>query len=183
MEVPRGYEREWGGEYEEAARAQGNLGAQLPLGFLVMVLITVLLFGRVRQALVIWLIVPMSVCGVVLGLLATDIPFTFTALLGFLSLSGMLIKNSIVLVDEMDKRIEEGEAPYFAVRDGAVSRLRPVLLASGTTILGMTPILADAFFQSMAMTIIGGLTFATILTLIAAPVFYSLFFGIRPTTE
>ncbi len=177
--LPPGYAMEWGGEYENSQDAQQKLAATLPVGFLVMILITILLFGQIRQPLVIWLVVPMAICGVTIGLLATGLPFGFMSLLGFLSLSGMLIKNAIVLVDEIDSQIAEGKDRYEAVRDASVSRLRPVVLAAGTTILGMLPLLSDAFFADMAVTIMGGLAFATILTLIAVPVLYSLFFGIK----
>jgi len=124
--------------------------------------------------------VPMSLCGVVIGLLGSGLPFTFTALLGVLSLSGMLMKNAIVLVDEIDLQIDEGKLPYTAVLDASVSRLRPVFLASATTILGMIPLLADAFFASMSVTIMAGLAFASVLTLIAVPVLYAVFFRIQP---
>lgn len=180
IELPRGYTLEWGGEYEASQEANESLGGVLPVSFLVMLVVSFLLFQSVRQPLIIWAIVPMSICGVTIGLLITDTAFSFTALLGFLSLSGMLIKNAIVLVDEVDQRIARGDDRYSAVRDGSISRLRPVLLAAGTTILGMTPLIFDAFFQGMAVTIIGGLTFATVLTMIAAPVLYALFFRIRP---
>ncbi|OAN90607.1 multidrug transporter AcrB [Marinobacter sp. EhC06] len=179
IEVPAGYSLEWGGEYEEAGDAKAALMQQLPISFLIMLLISVLLFGKLRQPLIIWLVVPMSVCGVVIGLLLTGLPFTFTALLGMLSLSGMLMKNAIVLIDEIDDRTgAEDVTAANALVAACVSRLRPVLLAAGTTILGMLPLLTDAFFNSMAVTIMGGLAFASILTLIAVPVFYALFFNI-----
>lgn len=181
VELPPGYTLEWGGEYESAMEANQSLGSQLPLTFIAMLTISFMLFAKVRQPLIIWAVVPMAVNGVVIGLLTTNVAFSFTALLGLLSLSGMLIKNAIVLVDEIDMRIAAGADRFEAVRDGSVSRLRPVLLAAATTILGMTPLLADAFFQGMAVTIIGGLTFASILTMIAVPVLYALFFGIRRT--
>jgi multidrug efflux pump subunit AcrB len=179
LPLPPGYQLEWGGEYENSSDAQESLGSQLPLSFLVMLVISVLLFGKVRQPLIIWLVVPMAVCGVVAGLLLTGLPFSFTALLGLLSLSGMLMKNGIVLVDEIDAQMASGIAPEKAVVDASVSRLRPVFLAAVTTVLGMLPLLSDAFFASMSVTIMGGLAFATLLTLIAVPVFYALFFGIR----
>lgn len=179
LELPRGYSLEWGGEREASAEANASLGAQLPVSFIVMLLVSLLLFLKVRQPLIVWLIVPMSIVGVTLGLLLTNTAFSFTALLGFLSLSGMLIKNAIVLLDEVDARIGRGDDRWEALRDGSVSRLRPVLLAAGTTILGMTPLLTDAFFRGMAVTIIGGLAFATVLTMVAVPVLYSLFFGIK----
>jgi len=177
--LPDGYKMEWGGEYESAQMAQESLGKQLPLGFLVMLTISILMFNKIRQPLILWLVVPMSVTGMVLGLLFTGLPFTFTALLGFLSLSGMLMKNAIVLVEEIDLQRSEGVPDYKAVIDGSVSRLRPVVLAAGTTIFGMVPLLPDAFFASMAVTIMGGLAFASVLTLVAVPVLYALLFRIR----
>jgi len=177
IEVPLGYTMEWGGEHENSAEANESLGKQLPLSLLVMVLISVLLFNAIRQPIIIWLLVPMSVNGVVIGLMGTGLPFTFTALLGLLSLSGMLIKNGIVLVEEIDiVRREEGLPLRESIVKASVSRLRPVMLAAVTTILGMAPLMSDAFFVSMAVTIMGGLAFATVLTLVAAPVFYLIFF-------
>ncbi|MEM9101523.1 MAG: efflux RND transporter permease subunit [Pseudomonadota bacterium] len=179
MELPDGYYLEWGGEYESSTEAQAALGGGLPASFLVMLLISIFLFGRIRQPLIIWLIVPMAAVGVVSGLLLTDMPFGFMSLLGFLSLFGMLIKNAIVLLEEIDLQIAEGKQSDQAIVDASVSRLRPVALAAITTILGMAPLLTDAFFADMSVTIMGGLAFATILTLVAVPVFYSLFFRIK----
>ncbi len=183
MEIPVGYQMIWGGEFENSAEAQSSLGQQLPLSFLVMVLISIFLFAALRQPLVIWLLVPMSVNGVVVGLLGTGLPFTFTALLGLLSLSGMLIKNGIVLVEEIDLVRKQGIAFQQAIVTACISRIRPVLLAAVTTILGMSPLLTDAFFRSMAVTIMGGLAFATVLTLIAAPVFYAMLFSREAARE
>ena len=179
VDLPRGYTLEWGGEYEASQEANASLGGVLPFSFIVMLVTSFLLFQTVRQPLIIWAIVPMSICGVTVGLLITNVAFSFTALLGFLSLSGMLIKNAIVLVNEIDQRIANGTDRFAAICDGSISRLRPVFLAAGTTILGMTPLIFDAFFQGMAVTIISGLAFATVLTLVAAPMLYALFFGIR----
>ncbi|MFT5594235.1 MAG: multidrug efflux pump subunit AcrB [Oceanicoccus sp.] len=177
--LPDGYSIEWGGEYESAGKAQKALGGGLPLSFLVMILITIFLFGTVREPLIIWLIIPMAVCGVVAGLLIADLPFGFMSLLGFLSLFGMLIKNAIVLIEEIDIQIETGMDKFEAIVEASLSRLRPVSLAAITTILGMAPLLTDAFFADMAVTIMGGLAFATILTMIAVPVLYSLFYKIK----
>lgn len=181
--LPNGYKIEWGGEYESSRKAQAALGGGLPLGFLVMILITIFLFGTVREPLIIWLIVPMAVCGVVAGLLISDLPFGFMSLLGFLSLFGMLIKNAIVLLEEIDIQIESGKEKFEAIVEASLSRLRPVSLAAITTILGMAPLLTDAFFADMAVTIMGGLAFATVLTLIAVPVLYSLFYKIQPKAQ
>jgi len=176
MELPLGYKIAWGGEYESSTNAQQTLAAQLPVSFLIMLVISILLFMALRQPLVIWLLVPMSINGVAVGLLITGFPFSFTALLGLLSLSGMLIKNGIVLVEEIDIVRRQGRALADAIVEASTSRLRPVVLAAATTILGMAPLLPDAFFKSMAVTIMGGLAFATVLTLIAAPVFYYVLF-------
>ncbi|QQA43893.1 efflux RND transporter permease subunit [Pelagovum pacificum] len=172
VDLPAGYNMEWGGEYESSSEAQAGLGTKLPLSFLAMVLISVLLFGKLRQPLIIWLLVPMALNGAVIGLLVTGLPFSFTALLGLLSLSGMLIKNGIVLIEEIDLTRETGLPFDDAVVEASVSRLRPVFLAAATTILGMAPLLGDSFFASMSVTIMGGLAFATVLTMIAAPLLY-----------
>jgi len=177
IDLPPGYSLEWGGEYEASKEAEVLLLNKVPTTFGIMFLITVLMFGRLRQPLVIWMTVPMVVCGVVLSLLITDMSFTFTAFLGLLSLSGMLIKNCVVLVDEMDKRLEEDGCSVEVISQAAVSRLRPVMLATGTTIAGMSPLLTDPFFAEMAVCIMGGLAFATLLTLIAVPVFYRIALG------
>jgi multidrug efflux pump subunit AcrB len=179
IELPNGYELEWGGEYESSRDAQKSLGGGLPLGFLIMIIISILLFGSVREPLIIWTIVPMAVCGVVAGLLIADLPFGFMSLLGFLSLFGMLIKNAIVLLEEIDIQIDVGGDKFEAIISACLSRLRPVALAAITTILGMLPLLTDAFFADMAVTIMGGLAFATVLTMIAVPVLFCLFYKIK----
>ena len=141
-----------------------------------MILVTIILFNSLRQPLIIWLCVPLAVIGVTVGLLATGQPFGFMALLGFLSLMGMLIKNAIVLIDQINTEIGEGKELLPSIIDSGVSRLRPVAMAALTTALGMVPLLMDAFFASMAITIIGGLLFATVLTMVVVPVFYSIFY-------
>ena len=179
MELPPGYSLAWGGEYEDTADAQGALFGALPGGFLMMILISILLFGKVRQPLIIWLTVPLAIIGITAGLLATDHAFDFMALLGALSLVGLLIKNAIVLIEEIDQQIEEGKEPYTAILDSAVSRLRPVLLAATTTILGLIPLLTDVFFVNMSITIMAGLGFASILTMIIVPTLYAILFRVN----
>ena len=112
------------------------------------------------------------------GLLFTGQPFGFMCILGYLGLSGMIIKNAVVLIDQIALEIGSGKDPYTAILDSAVSRLRPVVMASLTTVLGMLPLLKDVFFVGMSVTIIGGLTFGTVLTLVVVPVLYSVFFRI-----
>ena len=173
IDIPPGYTMEWGGEYESATQAQISLAKQMPLAFGSMLLLTILVFGKLRQTWVIWTVVPMAVNGVALGLLFTDLPFSFTALLGLLSLKGMLIKNGIVLIEEIDAQKEEhGKLQSDAIVYASITRLRPVVLAAGTTILGLVPLIADPFFASMAVSIMAGLGFATVLTLIGVPVLY-----------
>lgn len=178
IELPPGYSLTWRGEYGDSAEANGNLMSTLPLGLLAMVLVVVLLFNALRQALIIWLVVPLALIGVVIGLLLTNSALEFMALLGMLSLSGLLIKNGIVLVDQMDVEIREGKPRYDAVIDSAASRVRPVAMGALTTVLGVVPLFGDAFFRSMAVVLVFGLSFATILTLVIVPVLYTMFFGI-----
>ena len=144
-----------------------------------MVLIIVLLFNSIKKMLVIWLTVPLAIIGVTVGLLMLNQPFGFMALLGLLSLAGMLIKNAVVLIDEIDNQLAGGKPAFQAVVDSGVSRLIPVSMAASTTILGMLPLLQDAFFIAMAVTIMFGLGFATLLTLIVVPVLYTIFFRIK----
>lgn len=176
IELPPGYELEWGGEYEDSGNAQAGLAASLPFFLLAMVLITVMLFNSLKQPLIIWLTVPLALIGVTAGLLFTGQPFGFMALLGFLSLSGMLIKNAIVLIDEINLQSSEDKPLLEAIVDSGSSRLRPVFMAASTTALGLIPLLFDAFFVSMAVTIIAGLLFATLLTMIVVPVLYATFY-------
>ena len=180
MPLPDGYELKWGGEFGDSAEANENLASTLPLGFLAMVLVVVVLFNALKQPLVIWLIVPLALIGVVIGLLVTNSAMEFMAILGLLSLSGLLIKNAIVLVDQMDLEIKDGKPRFDAVLDSAASRVRPVMMGSLTTVLGVIPLFLDAFFKSMAVVLVFGLTFATLLTLIILPVFYAKAFGITP---
>jgi multidrug efflux pump subunit AcrB len=176
LELPPGYALEWGGEYEDSGKAQAALAGSIPVFVLAMILVTIVLFNSLRQPLVIWLCVPLALIGVTLGLLSTGQPFGFMALLGFLSLMGMLIKNAIVLIDQINTEEAEGKELLTAIIDAGVSRLRPVAMAALTTALGMIPLLMDAFFASMAITIIGGLMFATVLTMVVVPVFYAIFY-------
>ncbi len=182
LPLPEGYQISWGGEYESSKDAQQALFGSLPMGYLLMFIITMLLFNSLRKPLVIWLTVPLSVIGVSIGLLATDMPFSFTAFLGLLSLSGMILKNGIVLLDQINIELDTGKDPYLAVFDSAISRVRPVSMAALTTILGMIPLVFDAFFGSMAITIMAGLGFATVLTLIVVPVLFAIFYRIKPST-
>jgi multidrug efflux pump subunit AcrB len=179
IELPPGYQLEWGGEYEDSQNAQAGLGASLPVGFLLMILTSIFLFGKLRQPAIIWLTVPLAIVGITVGLLSTGGAFDFMSLLGALSLIGLLIKNAIVLIEEIDQQIDSGKDPYEALLDSCVSRMRPVVLAAATTILGLIPLLSDVFFVNMSVTIMAGFGFASLLTLIVVPTLYAVFFRIR----
>ncbi|GAA3573548.1 efflux RND transporter permease subunit [Marinobacter xestospongiae] len=172
LELPHSYSIEWGGEHETSTEAQTSLFSSLPLGLLGMFIISMLLFGSFRQALSIWMIVPLMMIGIIGGLVLLGAPFTFMALLGTLSLIGMVLKNAIVLVEEIKIQVERQDDAFTAVVEAAVSRVRPVLMAAVTTMLGMIPLFSDAFFASMAVVIVFGLGIATILTLVVLPVVY-----------
>jgi multidrug efflux pump subunit AcrB len=173
-----GYYMAWGGEAEDSARSQANLAKNFPPILGLMIFIVIWLFSSIRKTLVIWLTVPLAIIGVTIGLLLLKQPFGFMVLLGVLSLSGMLIKCAIVLVDEIGLQISEGKDPFQAVVDSSVSRLIPVLMASATTMLGMIPLFTDAFFVGMAIAIVFGLGFGTLLILIVVPLFYAILFRI-----
>jgi len=174
LPLPPGYSIEWGGDAESSSEAQQGVFMTLPLGYLVMFVITVLMFSSLKNAVAIWLTVPLALIGVTPGFLLTGIPFGFMALIGLLSLSGMLIRNGIVLVEEIEQQKRQ-KTQHEAILYASTSRLRPILLTAFTTVLGLAPLLRDVFFQSMAVVIMFGLGFATLLTLLVLPVIYACF--------
>ncbi len=174
-----GYFIAWGGELEDSSDSQKQLAANIPIYFGMMILIVIFMFNAFRQPLIIWLTVPLALIGVTAGLLLLKQPFGFMALLGLMSLSGMLIKNAIVLIDQIDINIRSGMKGMDAIIESGVSRMQPVMMAALTTMMGMIPLFQDAFFVSMAVTIVFGLGFATLLTLIFVPVLYATFFKIK----
>ncbi|MDD3119255.1 MAG: efflux RND transporter permease subunit, partial [Victivallales bacterium] len=178
LPLPPDYQLEWAGEHKAANEANQKLMSKVPLAFAAMLLIAVMLFNTVRHPLIIFAGLPLAMTGVAPAMLLAGKAFGFMAMLGVLSLSGMLIKNEIVLLDQIRIELARGTMPYQAVIAAAVSRLRPVCMAAFTTVLGMIPLLWDAFFAPMAVAIIGGLTVATGLTLIVVPVWYCLLFKI-----
>lgn len=178
IELPPGYKLEWDGEYESTADAQAALVPGMIPTVVAMILIIVVLFNGFRVPLIIFAVIPFAVIGISFGLLATRAPFGFMALLGAMSLSGMMIKNSVVLIDQIHLNLAAGMRPYESVVEAAVSRLRPVVNAAATTIFGMAPLLQDVFWYSMAITIMAGLLVGTILTMVMVPVLYATLFRI-----
>jgi multidrug efflux pump subunit AcrB len=178
-ELPNGYKMEWGGEQENSTKSQKSLIPGIVPAVAIMLLIIVGLFNAIQPALVIALTVPFAIVGMTVGLLATGTPFGFVALLGAMSLSGMMIKNAIVLLDEVKVNLTTGKSRYDAVVYAALSRLRPVFLAAATTVLGVIPLLPDVFWAGLAVTIMAGLTIGTAFTMIVVPVLYATFYRIR----
>ncbi len=174
-----GYFIAWGGEQEDSSDSIKQLAASIPIYFGLMVLMVIFLFNAFRQPLVIWLTVPLSLIGVTAGLLLFKQPFGFMALLGLMSLSGMLIKNAIVLIDQIDTNLRDNMPAMDAVVEAGVSRMQPVMMAALTTMMGMIPLFQDAFFIAMAVTIVFGLGFASLLTLVFVPVLYATIFKIK----
>lgn len=172
--LPPGYTMEWGGVYEDSSGAEDALINTIIVPYLIMFIITILMFGAFRQAIVIWLVVPMAICGVTLGLGLTGVAFGFLALFGLLSLSGLLLKNAIVLVDEIENQIRAGKPRRIAIVEGATSRLQPIVLLAVTTMLGMVPLLGDPLFVSMAISMMGGVGVSAALTLVVVPCLYDL---------
>jgi multidrug efflux pump subunit AcrB len=177
--LPPGYRLEWGGEYEDSGRARGALAEPIPWFFAIMAFIVVALFNSIRTTVLIWLVMPLCIIAVTAGLLLTGMPFGFMALLGLLALGGELIKNQIVVVSKIKTLIDKGTQPYRAILEGCTSKMRPICMVVLTTVLGMIPLVTDPFFSSMAVTIMFGLSFAAVLSLLVTPVLYAIFYGIR----
>lgn len=180
IELPLGYTVQWDGEYDLARTGNEGVAKFFPLIVILISFILVALFNGIRQPVIIALVIPFALVGMVAGLFLTGEAFGFLALLGAYSLIGMLIKNAVVLIDQIDIEITGGKTPLDAIMDSCMARIRPVMMASATTIFGMVPLVSDAMFSSMAVTIMFGLAFATLLTLVVVPVLYTLFFRIKP---
>ena len=169
MEVPEGYVMKYFGEQESQDESNAALAENFPLMFFLMFTVLLFLFRTYRKPTIIILMLPLIFIGVVLGLFLLNKSLDFFATLGLLGLIGMNIKNAIVLVDQIGIEMKSGKAPADAVISATTSRIVPVAMASGTTILGMLPLLFDAMFGGMAATIMGGLLVASVLTLFVFP--------------
>ena len=177
--LPSGYTLSWQGEKNASQRSMKYLFKNFPLAIILMTAILIMLFKDYRKPMIIFCCIPFVIVGVVAVMLLTGKTFNFVAIVGTLGLIGMLIKNGIVLMDEITLQLGRGIEPTQALVESAQSRLRPVMMASLTTILGMIPLLTDAMFGSLAASIMGGLLFATLITLLFIPVLYALFFHIQ----
>ncbi|UTW44943.1 efflux RND transporter permease subunit [bacterium SCSIO 12696] len=178
--LPPGYTVEWGAEAESSEKSQSSLIPGLIPAVVLMFFIIVLLFNELKPAIIIFLTIPLSLIGIAAGLLGINVSFGFMSLLGALSLAGMMIKNAIVLIDEIKLNInEKGQKEYDAIINAGLSRLNPVAMAAATTVLGVIPLIQDVFWVSMAVTIMAGLAFGTVLTMIVVPVLYALFYKVK----
>jgi multidrug efflux pump subunit AcrB len=180
IELPPGYDIFWDGEVDSTVDAQQSLQPGIIPTVVLMLTIIMLLYNSFRVLACILLTVPFAAIGIVFGLWGLDSPMGFVAILGILSLTGMMIKNMIVLTDA----IKEGEAaglhPFDACVQAAVTQARPILLAAGTTVLGVIPLLPDPFWNAMAAAIMAGLTVGGTLTILLYPTLYATLHGIRP---
>ena len=182
IELPDGYTMTWGGQYEKSQKSQSTLLAQLPIALIFMGIIVVVLFNDLRQPIIIMLTFPLALIGVTFGLLITGMPFGFMALVGTMSLLGMIVRNGVVLMGQIDTELAKGDRPYDAIVDASVERMRPVTVAAMTVIVGMAPLLRDPLFNSMAAAVMFGLIFATVLTLFVVPCLYMIFFRVPFST-
>lgn len=178
IELPPGYRLDWDGEYWSAKQSQDALTPGIVPAVVVMLFILVMLFNDVRPMMICILVIPFVMIGITGGLLLTQTPFGFIALLGAMSLSGMMIKNAVVLLDEVNANLARELPPYDAVVEAAVSRLNPVVNAAGTTVLGVLPMLQDVFWVALAVTIFFGLIAGTAITMFMVPTFYALFYRV-----
>lgn len=180
IELPAGYSMRYVGENETSGEAIQKVFGFMPFVMLLVFVVLLMLFNSWKKLFVVLVCFPFVLCGIVPLLLLTDTPFTFLAILGFMGLIGMMVKNAIVLVDEITRlNTEEGVEIYKAIIDATLSRVRPVLLASFTTIVGMIPLISDPMYSSLAVVVCGGLFVGTLVTLLLLPLFYSVLFKVK----
>ncbi len=181
--LPDGYNVDWVGEHELQGDALRNIFSYLPISIMLIILTLILLFNDFRKPVIVLICIPMAFIGIVPGMILAGQPFTFMAIIGSFGLMGMIVKNAIVLLDEAETLIAEGVEKYHALINATISRTRPVLLASVTTILGMIPLLGDPMYASMAVAIISGLLVGTLITLLFVPILYAAFYRVKRIEE
>ena len=177
--LPPGYRIETGGSIEESIKANSALVAVLPAMLVVMLALLMIQLQSFSRLALVLVTAPLGVIGAAGALLLTDQPFGFVALLGLIALAGMIMRNTIILVDQIDRDIASGQGQHRAIVDATVRRARPVLLTALAAILGMIPLAGSIFWGPMAITIMGGLFVATLLTLLVVPALYAIWFRVR----
>ena len=183
IKLPLGYSLEWGGEKKATDEAMDGMAVMFTPTIIIMFTIMVFLFNDFRQPLIIFCTLPLILIGVAIGLWTMNMSVSFLANIGVLSLVGMLAKNSIILLDQINSDFEAAEDHYQAIIETGVSRLRPVAMSAFTTVLGMFPLVWDSFFGTMAVTIMAGLTVSTILTLIIIPILIAIVYHVPSPTQ
>lgn len=179
IDLPTGYSMKWEGERSASDESMKYLFMYYPLTVILMIAILIMLFKDYKKPMIIILCMPLLFIGIIAAILLSGKTFGFVAMVAALGLVGMLIKNGIVLMDEITLQISDGVEPVKALMDSSENRFRPVMLASLTTILGMIPLLGDSLFGPAAVVIMGGLLVGTLITLLFIPVLYALFFKIK----
>ncbi|WP_261902592.1 efflux RND transporter permease subunit [Vibrio fortis] len=181
IELPAGYQLEWGGEYYDEHKAVSDILKQLPKAMLLMVIILVAMFNGFKQPVIILTTLPLAATGATFSLLLLDKPFGFMALIGAVTLTGMIIKNGIVLMDQIELERSNGRSLSDSIKEATVNRTMAISMGALTTALGMIPLLTDLLFDQMAATIIGGLAAATVLSLFVMPALYKIFYRTQET--
>ena len=182
--LPAGYTIEAGGTIEESAKGLNSIVAVFPLMIMLMLIILMVQLQSFQKMFLVISVAPLGLIGVVAALLPTGTPMGFVAILGIIALSGMIIRNSVILIDQIDMDMAKGLHPWDAVIDATTNRFRPIVLTAAAASLGMIPIASEVFWGPMAYAIIGGLFVATLLTLLFLPALYVAWFRIRePATE
>jgi multidrug efflux pump subunit AcrB len=180
LQLEPGYRWEVGGELETGAETMAKLMQWLPVCVFGIAVLLIWQFNSFRRPLIIFITIPLAFTGGFIGLLLTGAPFDFFAMLGLLSLAGVIINNGIVLIDKIDSDRAAGDDPYLAIMSAALSRFRPILMTTVTTVFGLLPLIlsVDPLFFSMAVILAFGLVFGTVLTLGIVPALYAVLFGI-----
>ena len=178
--LPSGYLLQVGGTVEDSARGQKSVNAGMPLFVLVVTTLLMLQLRSFSRVLLVWLTAPLGLIGVSLFLLVLRVPFGFVAMLGTIALFGMIMRNSVILVDQIEQDIAHGSARWDAIIDATVRRFRPIVLTALAAVLAMIPLSRSVFFGPMAVAIMGGLIVATALTLLFLPALYAAWFRVRP---
>lgn len=178
-QLPPNYRIVMGGAIEESAKANASIGAVVPVMIMIMVTLLMIQLQSVSRMLLVLLTAPLGLIGVTLGLLVFNVPFGFVAMLGAIALAGMIMRNSVILVDQIEQDIGAGETPWEAIINATLRRFRPIILTALAAILGMIPLSTSNFWGPMAYTIIGGLLVATLLTVLFLPALYAAWFRVR----
>ena len=182
-DLPSGYLVEVGGTVEESARGQSSVNAGMPLFLVVVFTLLMIQLKSISRSFIVFLTAPLGLIGVVLFLLLFNKPFGFVAMLGTIALSGMIMRNSLILIDQIEQDIRAGHQPWDAILDATVRRSRPIILTALAAVLAMIPLSRSIFFGPMAVAIMGGLIIATLLTLFFLPALYAAWFKVKKDTK